>query len=57
MLMRGEDLYTYKYRNKLDQSAIKAVQNKKDKDTFSYQYIHYFLEQQSLAYAKKLKKI
>lgn len=45
MLMRGEDLYDYKYRHKLDPDVIKQInKNKESKDAFSYQFLHNFLE-------------
>eukprot|EP00347_Sterkiella_histriomuscorum_P012541 403368178 len=56
MLMRGDDLYNYRYRQKLDTATLNAL-NKDGKENYSYQYIHQFLDQQSTAYAKKLKKI
>lgn len=46
MLMRGEDLYNYKYRQKLDKETLESLkQGNKELESFSYQYLHKFLEQ------------
>mmetsp|Transcript_19764 Transcript_19764/g.18815 ORF Transcript_19764/g.18815 Transcript_19764/m.18815 type:complete len:124 (+) Transcript_19764:776-1147(+) len=64
MIMRGEDLYNYKYRNNIEFPEVtknkwggKMVVTHKQSATGIHQKMHQFLEQQSLQYAKKLKKI
>ncbi len=70
MLMRGDDLYEYKYRHKVEnpftsttsKNQSSSNQNGEGHDSQGnndqhsqpvFNYLHIFLEQQSMAYAKK----